>query len=280
MPGETIELAKNWNAGKMQFPAVFQQKMDGMPVRFIRTSTGINAVSRQGEPVTSVQHICDQLYSLIEGECVVLEVLVPGLPFKTSTGLIRQSKKQVPEAVGYLFDAVIKNEITYLGRLQKASITVLGDCIKPMPHQKIVYSAAAAQLAMEALQLAVPDCEGACLHFIDKLFEPGKRYWTFQRMKPEPTIDLELHSYEEAIDQYGNPKGMVGRINVKYRGKIIGIGPGKMTHDERIYEWEVGGRIDGKPRIIEVKYKPDDTYDALREARFFRFRPDKEIADA
>lgn len=86
--------------------------------------------------------------------------------------------------------------------------------------------------------------------------------------------------FEEAVDKYGKPKGMVGRLDVLYKGKVVGVGPGALTHKERKDLWESVRKGEQKIAIAEIKYMPDDTYEALRQATFVRWRPDKETPDA
>ena len=74
---------------------------------------------------------------------------------------------------------------------------------------------------------------------------------------------------------------MVGRINVLYKGEVIGAGPGKMKHIERKAIWDLysGGLplvdVAGDMLIAEVAFMRDPSYKALREARFSRWRTDK-----
>ena len=94
------------------------------------------------------------------------------------------------------------------------------------------------------------------------------------KLKWKATLDLPVVSYEQAVSKDGKLLPMVGRINVKHNGKVTGVGPGKMTHAERIAAWSRGSRDAG--RIIEVAYMPDESYGGLREGRFYRYRPDKD----
>jgi hypothetical protein len=74
---------------------------------------------------------------------------------------------------------------------------------------------------------------------------------------------------------------MVGRINVIYKGKKTGCGPGKLTHPERTKlwaAWVAGGQqwADDAPKIIAtIKAKRDPSYTGLRPPTFQHWREDK-----
>jgi ATP-dependent DNA ligase len=144
--------------------------------------------------------------------------------------------------------------------------------------------------AMAKFPVDHPDAEGVVIRALygDKShFKAAWRSPGMLKLKVTETIDLPIHSFEEAVDKDGNKKGMVGRINVQYHTgassdgnneytdfKLIGIGPGKLKHEERIELWKNQKAYVG--RMIEIAYMPDPSYDALREPRFYRFRPDKD----
>jgi ATP-dependent DNA ligase len=148
-----------------------------------------------------------------------------------------------------------------------------------------VHSPEEAMEAHNALMLAKPDAEGSVLHSHSKVFSPGKRCWGTQRIKDVPTIDLMIVGYEEAVSGHtGLGNGMVGRIWAEFSSfkmldnvSTIGIGPGALTHAERRDEWQKYAAGMFKPRIAEIRYMRDDTYDALRQPTFARWRDDKKI---
>lgn len=109
-----------------------------------------------------------------------------------------------------------------------------------------------------------------------------------------------VESFEEAtanetIDgpPKGTPLGRVGRINVVLRRQgrplaIVGVGPGKLTHDELKALWEAATPINpaltnnrwpGEKYCAEIKYMPDKSYDALRQPTIQRLRTDKTEGD-
>ena len=308
MANETIELLKNYEPSKMQWPALHQQKIDGVPVRVFKRNGKVYSLTRQGELVTSIKHIETFAGVLLEdGESVVMELHIAGKPFKEISGHVRKKNVQCPNLVGWVFDYDIsfspnmlyaRRMLVFRSRLGTA-IDRCGAypedlCIRVIPWV-FVANAEDAEGAHLQLMLANPDAEGSVLHSVHKTFQPGKRCWGTQRMKPVPTIDLMVVGFEEAISAEGQPLGMVGRINAAYNryvkpipGKapggivadVIGIGPGALNHTERKNLWRMWKKGQYTPRIAEIRYMRDDSYDALRQPTFKCWRDDKIVPDA
>ena len=307
MANESIELLKNYDPKKMQWPALHQQKIDGVPVRINKEAGKVTSISRQNEPIRSIAHIerfADVL--LRNGESLIMELYIHGKPFKEISGLVR-AHKQCPALLGYVFDFNFPTSFdqTYAIRRSEIALRISSalewsnsngaDTIIRMIPSTLCYSSKDADEAHEALMLANPDAEGSVLHSKSKLFQPGKRCWGTQRMKPVPTIDLLVVGFEEAISADGTPLGMVGRVNADFNtvtktagtksGWVnttikIGIGPGALTHTERKELWRMFNKGQYTPRIAEIRYMRDDSYDALRQPTFKCWRDDKKEPDS
>ena len=65
-----------------------------------------------------------------------------------------------------------------------------------------------------------------------------------------------------------------------YKGTEIGIGPGRLTHAERIELWVHSQTGMFNKRMAQIKYKADDSYDALRQPTFQFWRDEKDEPDA
>jgi hypothetical protein len=82
---------------------------------------------------------------------------------------------------------------------------------------------------------------------------------------------------------------MVGRVNLQINrldpatGRLSvtadACGPGKLLHGERRALWAMQKMGRYVPKIAEIKFMPDDSYDKLRQGTFQRWRTDKETAD-
>lgn len=291
MSNETIMLAKNLNLKKIQYPCVASEKLDGVPGDFVTHQMGtifkVQALTRQGEDIKSVDHIRNWLYGQMERDThLVGELHVQGLPFKDIGGLVRDTKRQHPQLVLNIFDYWNENDPdqTYASRMESLVMSDIGrfiyddmdGCVRIIPGTTI-NNEDELLAHCKTFTEANPESEGLIfrpLHGKDSLYRIGKRSWGFQRYKAEETADLRLIDFEEAIEgDSGVGKKMAGRLICEYKGGRIGVGPGALKHDERIAIYNNPSEF--MQRIIEVAYKPDPSYDALREARFKRWRDDK-----
>lgn len=292
MAGETIELLKNYTPTKMPWPAAFQQKHDGVPTRVVNQGGDIVALSRQGEVFRSIDHIREmaKFLLLVDGASITMELIVPGMAFKDISGKVRDTKQQHPDLIGMVFDAdlMARPDMDWASRYDAFTSALTGfPSLGPIRRNPsiVVANAAGAEKVMQIFMQKNPQAEGAVLHSTRKPFQPGKRCWGTQRMKARETVDLAVLGFEEAVAEDGTPKGMVGRINCRLDrvGRIpttIGVGPGKLDHNERRRLWDLYKLGKTPPGLIaEVLYMPDPTYDALRQPTFQRWRPDKVEAD-
>jgi ATP-dependent DNA ligase len=294
-----IELLKPYTPKQLIWPAMHQQKIDGVPTIITKINNKLLARSRQGEALTSFPHIlqfCDVL--LQNNEAVVMELHIPNMVFKDISGIVRRRIAD-RRLTGWAFDFVpagahsqpyVARRRVLEGRLadiaKQAGCSPVDLSVKLIPGQ-IVNGPDEADQAHEALMLANPKAEGSVYHSLSKPFQPGTRKWTTQKRVGTPSIDLLIVGAEEAISQDGKPLGMVGRLKAEYsryvsgklRLDIIGVGPGKLNHSERKALWKAMQAGTYKPCIAQINYKQDDSYDALREARFICWREDKVEAD-
>lgn len=310
MPGpkEPMELAKNWDEQKYQLvlPAYASLKWDGVPLTFKRQDGSITALTRQNEDRSiAVPHLVRLagFILLTEGASFTAECLIPGAPFKDSSGAIRTDAPQ-PNVVAKVFDANIQNRPmdSYYTRIRQFEVAAaaLDDPALVAVDRRLVETVHQVDEHWDNIKADVPDAEGMMLHKLDKPFQPGKRCWGMGRYKPQPTIDLQVVGFEEAVSEDGIKLGMVGRVNVKLRRRrtvfdgmasrtivaetIVGVGPGKTSHEERKILWEkykndAANRAGDLPLYAEIKYMPDPSYDALRQPTLQRLRTDKTEGD-
>lgn len=329
MTAAPMELAVNFdpkNADKF-LPGYAQIKYDGVPVTFTRKGELITAVSRQNEPIMTVGHIVQYLSQVLvkEGASVTMECLVPGMPFKEASGIIRRQSDDTGGAriVGVIFDANLNAQPkeTYYMRMKQLqnvldTLSAVYRASGRMPPCAMVKSVKVETLeqvetVMSSWQETVKNLEGMMIHHLAKPFQPGKRCKGMCRYKPQPTIDLEVVGFEEATSEAGEPLGMIGRVNVRLRRKwpqgapaatkktdlvwvcedapragqiysaVVGVGPGKLTHAERMAIWEDYKSTwwGNYPLYAEIKYMPDETYAALRQPTVQRLRQDKTEGD-
>lgn len=293
----TIPLAKGFSEKHLKFPVFLSHKIDGVPVRIDIDTNGCFTVrSRQNKPVPSVgelvQDFVDATSAYLDLPCTLIgEVYQRGDPcadFKDTSGIVRRKDDQsdlVAIALFEMFTPALQ-EVGFERRYEALRVLecALDDVgLLGMVHvceQQRVETLSQLEHHFEDFCNRWPEAEGMVARNWDDPFMPGKRSWGYQKLLREPTIDLWIVGFEEAIDQHGNPKGMAGRLVASYKGNEIGIGPGRLTHDERTTLWVHYQTGVFHKRMAQIKYKADDSYDALRQPTFQFWRDDKDEPDA
>lgn len=296
----TIPLAKGFSEKHLNWPVLISIKYDGVPVRIDIDHYGNwTCRTRQGKPVPSVETLVQEFvtaYVNDDGDTPLPVTFVGEViqhedrfaDFKVTSGIVRKQEDQSHRLAIVMFENDMVE--TFLGRHEWAEdwISGLHGRVHVIP-----------QIAVENMDQLLshqtkvldywPKAEGMVARNHDDPFAPGKRSWGYQKLLVEPTIDLRIVDFEEATTADGEPKGMVGRMIASYNGTKIGIGPGRLTHAERVELWELKqahikkhGPSDMyvKGSIAQIKYKKDDSYDALRQPTFQFWRDDKETPDA
>jgi len=298
MSNETIMLAKTYKSHKdLIFPLVASEKLDGVPGDFYANKFGTFCRSRQDKEILSVDHILEWLDGELEpGMHVIGELYIPGEPFKNISGLVRtQETNYATKRLNlYIHDFYEEGRESTEYEARMLEIRDILDCngliggdspIKIVPTRFIqadlINNAKDDYEAFDMFEAELyqnnPTAEGLVartLYGPESYYKSGWRSPGILKSKQVKDIDLPIHSLEEAVSKSGEPLGMVGRINVVYNDEVIGVGPGKLTHAKRTDMYKNQDKYIGK--MIEIHYMPDASYDALREARFDRFRPDRD----
>jgi ATP-dependent DNA ligase len=299
----TIPLAKPFNQKaleKMGGPYGVSQKHDGVPVKisldvdYSGLVTKVVVESRQAKPLSSCNVHATILKMGIE-QCaysnlkwpegryvIVAEIVHPIIhDFKDLSGIVRSETHEEHKNLHFqVFDfwhsngpinydtrmfaaGMLFNRPTMYNRFKLVETSWYDDIDAAVSHAEAIAS--------------IEVVEGAIIRSGADRFEPNKRSWGYQKYLKDPVVDLRVHSFEEATSECGEPLGMVGRINCYYNNNIVGVGPGKLTHDQRTSLWNIhGSSIIHSNIIAQVKYKKDDSYKALRQATFQCWRPEKE----
>lgn len=283
---ETIMLSKQYNPKKLEFPVMVSEKLDGVAADFygFETLSGTRCAvrSRQDKPIPSVEHIRSFLTGVLGGGYhIVCELYNPTMSFKDISGSVRRQDEIAFDIKAYIYDFYVEGveELTYASRMNMAHEHLDRWINEDSPVQFIPQDWVKTQADLDQyivdFSIAKPEAEGLVIRNAygkDSGYKFG-RSWGMQKLKPKGDVDLEVVSFEEAISAEGNPLGMVGRLNVRYKDNIIGAGAGALTHPERTHIWQNQDQYIGK--IAEIHYMIDPAYEALREARFFRWRDDK-----
>lgn len=315
----TIPLAKGFSEKHLNWPVLISIKYDGVPVRIDIDHYGNHTIrTRQGKDVPSVRALVQEFvdrYMENEDDTPVPVTFVGEVvqhadrfaDFKVTSGIVRKQEDQSHRLAIVLFETDRAETFIERHEWMEDWVANLHDRVHVVP-QIAVENMDQLQSHMVKVMDYWPKAEGMVARNHDDPWAPGKRSWGYQKLLVEPTIDLRIVGVEEATAEDGTPKGMVGRLIASYKGTEIGIGPGRLTHAERVELWEqyqqeaeyccCGDRVDCHSigsghspvsaadyynfpnRIAQIKYKKDDSYDALRQPTFQHWRDDKETPDA
>ncbi len=303
---KVLQLAQSkFTPEKLSHEVYVSEKLDGVPIRItivLDTDDGgpsgvaVTAVrSRQDELIVSANFCVSRLARIMSNACwpsgtyeFVGELTHETYTdFKDISGVVRRQTPQTGLILN-LFDFYRHGEDVGFGRRQYALELLL-------PHnytevRRIAQHAIFKHQIVDWFKKHLPKgAEGGIIRDAHEGWFPGKRTWGYQKYLVRPTIDLLWRGYEEAMSKTGVPLGMVGRLNFQYKGTMIGVGPGKLTHAERRAIFRDPDSVsrtvfpDSKvirPVLACIQYKEDDSYDALREPTFQHWRNDKDEPDA
>jgi DNA ligase-1 len=134
------------------------------------------------------------------------------------------------------------------------------------------------QIPAYASVIEVNGGEGVMVNSADGFYQT-KRVVDLQKVKSMKTADLLVMSIEKAID--GAFEGLLGRVNVEYKGNFVGVGSGFTVEQRRAFV-EDPDLICG--RIIEVQFFEESQDEktgqpSLRFPVFKGIRDDKGIDD-
>lgn len=296
MGTETIMLASSFNPDKAVFPQMISEKIDGVAADFhtkvISGQIQWTVRSRDNKPIHSVPHILDclnQLVPAVKGLHLIAELHIAGKDFKDISGISRRKEPDDETEMlrANIYDLYIEGQedTDYVDRydaILKYVTVPMSYPIRRIPsylvEDKDAFLSRRTQIIKSNNSKRPTGCEGIIARSVrgkDSWYQVAKRPKGFAKDKAVATIDLPIIGFEEAADAKTNePLGMVGRLIAKYKGKEIGIGPGKLTHKERIDMFMNWKQYFG--HVAEIAYMPDDSYTALREPRFLYWRPDKD----
>ena len=286
----TIPLSKGYKPEKLIFPVFISEKLDGMPIKLsINHELGtVTDESRQGSSNVSVAHDAENFMRQMlpwineKMESFVAEITHEHIKgFKDISGTVRR-QQHCSQFVWNFFDYDNGQDLDFYQRTSRLKALLgafpIGAKFKYV-RQHMIHS-------MEQLDKFIidkpikDDQEGWVIRAAGDMWAPASRSWGYQKIVVTPSEDLPLVQVDEAVSKDGEPLGMAGKLWARYNDQLIGVGPGKLTHPERTDLWlqYQKGKMKGtwNNPTMEVTYKKDDTYTALREARFTCWRPDKD----
>lgn len=316
-----IMLATTLDEKKIKFPVDVTVKLDGVAADFHKTPRGWTVQSRQGKPILSVGHIIDYLNTNFKSAAVNTHVVgelthIEHEAFKDAGGIIRRKEKnegiilnvydvyrpEYPNDTYEMRKSYIKKFCANRQGMFYSKGSLAYKIIQAVPLVATVANSGELNRLLDKVPEMMnesPRIEGFVIRMLrgaDSFYKVNKRSKGMMRFKPKPTLDLQVVSFEEATankvmtfmdEQFTEGEGLraVGRINVLYKGSVVGVGPGCLTHKERRELWtrynkfiQDGGDMDKRKLIAEVEFMLDPNYDGLRQPVFKRWRTDKKEA--
>ena len=239
----------------LQLPCFISPKLDG--VRAFRSPNGM--MFRSGHPIFGAVHIRRYVSNGTDGE-----MLIPGMPFAESAGLIR-SHANTPEAHFYVFDNANDPNI-FRDRYYRLKHTqYISDKVHVINHTK-VYSKA--EIFDYHNSYLAAGFEGSVLKTLNHTYR-GMKDWNWMRIVPVKSVDLKVIGVYEGTGKY---TGMMGGIECQGEGVYCKVGTGFDDKQRKDY-WEIPGRIVGW--TVRVKYKNKTKDGSLRQPSFDRRRHSK-----
>lgn len=304
----TIMLAKGYEPNKLVFPVMVSEKLDGVPAKihitimedvFPPSSLVSKRIlwtvqTRQAKPYVSIHNQVEAFAEHLKDRgCLGTFVFIAEvthqdrtMPFKDVSGHCRRQKQNDDLRLN-IFDYYrptlqVPDRLPFGKRILLAQMLVRGMFWCKMVPQILCKDSIELAHALTAIKRPqdgfIP--EGAIIRNCKDIWEEGKRSWGYQKVVDDPTTEVSIVGFDEAISKEGDGStGIIGRIHAIYNGQAIGISPGKLSHDERRALWKdtnTRDLLDAGELVLwaTVKYKRDPSYEALRQPTFQHWRPD------
>lgn len=296
IPSFSVMLAESYakKSDKVKGDFTLTLKLDGNRLVAIKEDNHVKFFSRKGQLIEGLFQLEKEFLLLPDGYVYDGEVLLrndDNLPsdelFRATQRVIRKdgSKENV---IFYMFDILPlaefkngKSKLTYEQRRKqldslKTSLEVtLSEYIDVLPA---LYQGNDASKIHEYLKMVVDQGQEGVMVNLNNGYYETKRTTSLLKVKEFHSAELECIGIEEGTGKY---KGKLGRINVKFKDNICGVGSG-FTDEQREYYWNNQNEIVGE--IIEVQFfeesKDEKTnLPSLRFPVFKTVRFDKNVED-
>lgn len=239
---------------KMPTPWIVQPKLNGERCRVLVRRGQVSMLSSEENDITTLPHISQAIEQLhlpdieLDGE-----IYLHGMS-KQEIGsyLRRKEPKEGFEKLEYhIFDLVCSLP-------QKERIDALWYDLWPMlkaakPLRKVeCYSVEYAQRLVDFLSFFIEQkYEGLIVRNPEGLYE-RKRTTNMLKWKPRYKDSYKIVGFEEEVDQYGTPKGMLGAIWCEKDGQRFKVSAGGFSHEDKIFYWSY--QREYKNHWLLVKY--------------------------
>jgi len=254
-------LAKKLDEKKLSFPCLVSPKLDGIRAQYYKGEF----YTRNQNSVRGLSHLKKTLSKLPDGVHFDGELMVPGIPFQKSSGLIR-SFNEVPECHYYIFDMPYY-EGFQLERLDIVNFWAGGeilDQIKVVNHDVVKSKA---EIFDKYREYREQGFEGAMVKQLHGRYE-NKRSIAWMKMKEVETYDVVCVGYFEGL---GRLTGTLGGIIIELDGVKIRVGGG-FSDADRDHIWHNRDKYRGT--VCEIAGQERTPDGSLRHPRFITWRTD------
>lgn len=277
-----VQLALPYDAEKHSINGEWfiEPKLDGLRMVVV----GGVAYTRNGKVIESVQHILDQLSSVLPLADYVLDgEVMGGGGFDEASGKVRKKSVQARDAVYHVFDMIKATEWT---NKQTAAFGIrrraLEATLEPhaVPNVRVVRNYRLRDIFEISNFMSSFTKQG----FEGAMLKDGAAPYQFKRSKHLLKVKDWMSEDGEIVDVIegrGKYKGKLGAIVVRHQSLVdtdqtttTEVGSG-FDDAERTILWN--GREDILGQWVEVKYQNSTPDGRMRFPVFLGFRPDKDI---
>jgi DNA ligase-1 len=269
---------------KLKGDFIITEKLDGSRMLIIKENSTIKCFTRQGQPILGLIEIEEDAKQLpdntvFDGEILLNKDLPSAELFRATQ---RESRKdgEKKNLIFHMFDMLPLSEFKD-GKSKKDCLTRKTELhemlqeldltwIKEVP---MLYVGSDKEKVLEYLNKAISEeKEGVMVSVAQGLYQT-KRTKDLLKAKRFSTVDLRIVGFEEGE---GRLAGTLGRMNVEYKGNVVGCGSGYSDTD-RAFIWSNRDKLINS--IAEIQFFEETTNEkggiSLRFPVFVRLRDDK-----
>jgi DNA ligase-1 len=271
-------------ADKLKDEFIITDKLDGSRMLIIKENGVIKCFSRQGQPILGLVEIEEDAKqlpdnSMSDGE-ILLDLNLPSAELFRATQKESRKDGEKRNLVFHMFDHLPLSEFKE-GKSKKDCLTrktELHDMLQKLDLKWIkevpmLYVGSDKEKVPEYLNKAISEEKEGIMVSTAKGLYQTKRTKDLLKVKKFSTVDLKIVGFEEGE---GRLTGTLGRMNVDYKGHVVGVGSGYSDSD-RQFVWNNRDNLLGT--IVEVQFfeetKNQDGGISLRFPVFVRLRDDK-----
>lgn len=240
---------------------IITEKLDGVRAVIIKENGHISIFSRQGQPIEGLTDIENEVKLLPDNTVYDGELLLVNGIKLSSADLYRATVKEVrkdgiKKHVNFHAFDMIPLEQFKKGKSTRGCFRRKEDLEELIEELKLTWINTVDMLyvgrdkemiykwlsIMEGLNK-----EGVMVNSVDGKYE-CKRSSGLLKVKTMQSADLLIVGFEEGTNKYENK---LGRINVEYKGNVVGVGSG-FTDEDRVEIWNNQDKYLG--RVCEVQF--------------------------